>query len=159
LKRLVDREGQLKKAVDNLLNLAESGSISSDALSKRLARNESVLAGVQRELTSLSVNGRRDFKFKREMVMERLGKIAEVVRSGRANVRETQAVLKKLYPEKLRVYARKLEGRMVFRITGKTVPLNLTDEEDSPIIENGGGGSNPILALWHKELRRTVIKL
>jgi SMC interacting uncharacterized protein involved in chromosome segregation len=136
LKKLRTQEVQLQNAIDNLLNLAESGNISSEAFGKRLSKNESELEAVRAQLSSLSGRGKSGFKFDRGMVLKRLSKIPAMAKAGPDGVRETQLMLKKLYPEKLRVHTKKQDGKTVFKIFGKAMLFNAVDIWESSKINN-----------------------
>ncbi len=137
---LLHQKSSLSKAVENLLDVAEKGSLT-ESLKQRLLAKESRLQSVKRELANLSNRKSIPASVDAEWVKQKLSGLGDLLQRHTESMSVFRATLRNIFPGKLNVRAEEADGRTVFRISGNAMPLNALGESGLPIAQYSGAGT------------------
>ena len=138
--KLRKEKESLTAVVQNLLDLAEKGNLT-ESLKERLLAKESRLQSVKRELASLSNRKSIPVSVDTEWVKKKLSSLGDLLQRHTESMSMFRATLRNVFPDKLTVKTEEKDGRIVFRISGKAMPLNTLGESGLPIAINSGAGT------------------
>jgi len=137
---LTKREAKLRTSIDNLLDVAERGGLS-ESLRERLARHENELRDVQEQLAALPSVAKQSDQINIAFVRKELSDLCAVFANHPDAAIDRSQAMKLMFPEKLIVRTVKKAGKVVFKISGKIMPLNAIPVSEFPLMLNSGAGT------------------
>ena len=121
---LMNRKSQLKKQIDNLLTLAENGEVS-PALNQRLSNREAELRELQSQINDSNVSPKVLLRSSMDWIKSKLYNLQMLAQNNSDKVILLRNEMMQLFPDKLKVYTKRVGNRTGFKITGEAKPLNL----------------------------------